>query len=98
MTSLPIYGRTSQMEAVEQLIASIRRLTAALEPYAGSARFSFVSAHAEPIPEDTYRHLVDLAKDGDEAIFKEYAQMVGVKSEHLDTLWTGTRARLHEVP
>lgn len=56
--------------------------------------YSMASGHVEPISEDTYTHLVSLAKDGNETIFKEYAQMVGVKPEHLDELWTGTRKRV----
>jgi len=46
------------------------------------------------ISNDTYTHLVELARDGDETIFKEYAAMVGVPAEKLDELWLGTRKRI----
>lgn len=46
------------------------------------------------IPEDTYTHLVALAQDGDEAVFKDYARMVGVPAESLDSLWIGTQRRV----
>lgn len=38
--------------------------------------------------------LVDLAKHGEEATFKDLAQTVGVRRELLDELWKGTVARL----
>ena len=38
--------------------------------------------------------LLELARHGDEATFRDLARSLGVKAEHLDAMWTGTRARV----
>lgn len=37
--------------------------------------------------------LVDFAREGDEATFREYAGCLGVSADRLDALWAGTVAR-----
>jgi hypothetical protein len=38
--------------------------------------------------------LLELARDGGEAPFKQLASSVGVAADGIDALWTGTRSRL----
>ena len=92
--------------AHEQVALALRNIATAFaawpgprgEENVGSYRSDAIHESRSAISADTYGHLVALAKDGDEAIFKEYAQMVGVTPEHLDALWTGTRRRVTGAP
>jgi len=45
-------------------------------------------------PGDHVETLLDLARAGDEATFKELARSLGVAPARLDALWAGTVARL----
>jgi hypothetical protein len=47
----------------------------------------------DELPRDTSETLVDLARAGDEATFRDLARAVGVAPDQIDALWRGTLAR-----
>lgn len=56
---------------------------------------NFQAPRLEMLVEETHIDtLVDLAKHGEEATFKELAQTLGVPAEKLDELWVGTVRRV----
>ena len=48
----------------------------------------------EFVADDQVEALVALVREGDRTTFREQAQLLGVPTDKLDELWTGTRARL----
>jgi hypothetical protein len=64
----------------------------------GSARLpdpAFETPYLENLVEKTHiETLLDLARHGEEATFKDLAQTLGVPAEKLDELWTGTVRRV----
>ena len=59
---------------------------------------SFQAPLLESVVEETHVDtLVDLAKHGEEATFKELALTLGVTADQVDELWTGTRLRLRKI-
>lgn len=90
------YDHCATVDPFEADFTSIppSRVDTEVEMGEGEALDTSLDADWQGVPEDTYHHLVALAKDGDEAIFKDYARMVGVPVDQLDELWVGTRLRL----
>lgn len=65
-------------------------LAAALRQTAGTPR----GPEGWPIERDHLPALLDLARAGDEAGFRDLAKCLGVRGENLDSLWRGASQRV----